>query len=436
MADIKISQLTAAVQVQDSDVLPMTSGSSTVKVSAQQLKSYANDGLDATDSAVLGSYVTAVSETNGVISVTREAADASPTENSNKMVKSGGVYTALSGKQNTLTFDNAPTSGSNNPVKSDGIYTALAGKQDTLTFDNTPTQNSDNPVKSGGVYVALQNAGHTIKDDTTSFTKRPNLLFSGFYLEDDPIGNATIVNKNAPYQVPSWANGSDADIVEALQKHYNGEIDLHDYWSVGDERTVNLSAMAATGVNEAHEATAATFVLLNAGGKTFIDGTTECAFIVGMKEALYPEGYMNNTNTNTGGWRDCSRRTWCNSVFYDAIPSSIKSIFKQFTNQSGTGNRTTSGTYDSTDYFALPAENEVFGLNKYSVAGEGTQFEYYETAANRIKQKTNAQAAGGWWTRSPSSGYSQMYVSVYSSGGSSNDYNATSNLGFSPFGCI
>ncbi len=39
---------------------------------------------------------------------------------------------AIAGKQNTLTFDNAPASGSDNPVKSGGIYTALAGKQNGI----------------------------------------------------------------------------------------------------------------------------------------------------------------------------------------------------------------------------------------------------------------------------------------------------------------
>ena len=59
--------------------------------------------LDVSDSAVAGSYVTAVSEADGKISVTREAADASPTENSNKMVKSGGVYTELATKADKVT---------------------------------------------------------------------------------------------------------------------------------------------------------------------------------------------------------------------------------------------------------------------------------------------------------------------------------------------
>lgn len=51
--------------------------------------------------------------------------DSTPTENSNGPVKSGGIYTALAGKQPTLTFDTIPTKGSNNPVSSDGLYTAL-----------------------------------------------------------------------------------------------------------------------------------------------------------------------------------------------------------------------------------------------------------------------------------------------------------------------
>ena len=80
--------------------------------------------LDVSDSATAGSYVTAVSEADGKISVTREAADVTPTANSTKMLTSGGAKTALDAKQDTLTFDNAPTENSDNPVKSGGVYSA------------------------------------------------------------------------------------------------------------------------------------------------------------------------------------------------------------------------------------------------------------------------------------------------------------------------
>lgn len=81
--------------------------------------------------------------------------DSTPTENSNRPVRSGGIYTALAGKQPTLTFDTIPTEGSNNPVESGGVFNALATKQDTLTLDSKPTKGSNNPVSSGGLYTAL-----------------------------------------------------------------------------------------------------------------------------------------------------------------------------------------------------------------------------------------------------------------------------------------
>lgn len=55
------------------------------------------------------------------------------------------------------------------------LTTLLNGKQDTLSFDNTPTENSNNPVKSGGVYTALSGKANTsdIISDFDDLTNRP-----------------------------------------------------------------------------------------------------------------------------------------------------------------------------------------------------------------------------------------------------------------------
>lgn len=45
--------------------------------------------------------------------------------NTTQLATTAFVQTAISGKQNTLTFDSAPTSGSSNPVTSGGLYTTL-----------------------------------------------------------------------------------------------------------------------------------------------------------------------------------------------------------------------------------------------------------------------------------------------------------------------
>lgn len=216
--------------------------------------------------------------------------------------------------------------------------------------------------------------------------------------------------------IVSWANGSDAEVAAMLQAHYDGLIDIHDYWSVGDERVVNLSAMAATGVGETHAAQSVTLVLSNVGGKYLADGVTECAFQWDQKNSLLEIGYMNSSNTSQGGWKDCLRRAWCNNVYYNAIPATLRPIFKQHINQSGLGGGSSSGVEDTTDYIALRAEIEIYGSTTYSVAGEGSQLTYYQTTSNRIKNLGDAGSASSWWERSPRSGSAAPFCSVNSSG--------------------
>ena len=224
--------------------------------------------------------------------------------------------------------------------------------------------------------------------------------------------------------IPSWANGTDEQIVQILQWAYDNSIDLSQYWSVGDERVVSLSSMAATGVSETHAAQDVTLVLMNRGGKTLSDGATACQFIVGQKQIFnysansLEGGYMNSSDTNTGGWSSSARRTWCNNVYYNAMPSTLQPIFKQFTNTTGVGGGATSGLQTTTDYFALPAEKEIFGTKTYSQSDEAaalTQFTYYATSANRIKYYSTSNAYQ-WWERSPRSDDSNNFCFVYSGG--------------------
>ena len=123
------------------------------------------------------------------------------------------LESAINGKQATLTWDTTPTLGSLNPVTSDGIkraidagggggggtidpvptedspnavssggvYDALEGKQDTLTFDVTPTQDSTNPVESGGVYSAIATL-------TSQVTGKQNKITTSNHWHSLPVG--------------------------------------------------------------------------------------------------------------------------------------------------------------------------------------------------------------------------------------------------------
>ena len=243
-----------------------------------------------------------------------------------------------------------------------------------------------------------------------------------------------------PYEIVSWADGTDEQIVAMVNAADEGLINLADYWSVGDERQVTLSAMSATGVGESHAEQTVTFVLMNVGGKTLANATpsgrTTCSFIVGMKNGLAEKGYMNSSNTNSGGWEASARRTWCNDVFRNAIPSTLRDIFKQHLNVTANGSSSTTAT--STDYFALPAEKEVFGSVTHAnstAEASLTQFEYYKTSANRIKKTGDSGSAYNWWERSTRYDYSSSFCYVYSDG-SANTTSASTAYMLAPFGCI
>lgn len=145
---------------------------------------------------------------------------------------------------------------------------------------------------------------------------------------------------------------------------------------------------------------------------------------------------MNTSDTNNGGWGNCARRAWCNNVYRNAIPSSLRGIFKQHKNITASGSYGTA--VESPDYFALPAEKEIFGSNTYassSVETSLTQFEYYKTSSNRVKKTGDSGSAYSWWERSPYDSSSSYFCSVYSDG-SPSTYLASYTRLIAPFGCI
>ena len=246
-------------------------------------------------------------------------------------------------------------------------------------------------------------------------------------------------------KIVTWATGTDEEITDMVAAADAGEIDLKDYWAARQERTVNLSAMAGTGVGESHAAQSATLVLMDAACTGFAlanstsGGKTKPDFIVGLKNCLKEKGYMNPSDTNTNGWSGCEKRTWCNDVFRQAIPSSLGGIFKQFKWKQGKGGGASSGLLETTDYFGLAPEKAIFGRRNYSFADEAAlyaQWDWYKTSANMIKKLGDTGLVCYWWGCSPYSG-SSSYFCVVSSGGNS-DYTSASAtpLGLAPFGCI
>ena len=253
-----------------------------------------------------------------------------------------------------------------------------------------------------------------------------------------------------------WSTGTNEEITAMINSYYNGEITLEDVksvWSIGDVRNVDISAMTATGVGESHRAQTVEFEILDFDHDTLttpIDSITKALITVDMKNCLRDanvtdttgssnteHGYMNSSNTNVGGWTSCARRTWCNNVFYNALPSYFKSLVKPVDKLTSAGNQSSIINTDS-DYCFLLSEIEIFGSVTYSKAGEGSQYAWFANAtANRYKlpKWDSSRVSDSWWERSPCGSYSNRFCVVGNVGGAY--YNNASNAyGLAPACCL
>ena len=236
-------------------------------------------------------------------------------------------------------------------------------------------------------------------------------------------------------KIVSWAHGTDEEIAAMVAAADAGEINLSDYWNEGDTRTVHLAAMGSSVSNlkDMHAAQDVQFVLTDPGHYNLANGKP-CNFVVLQKDCLKEGGAMNLQGTNHGGWNNCPRRTWCNYVYRNAIPSTLRGIFKQFITYAANG--TGSISVVSSDYFALFSEKEIFGSTTYasrSAESRNRQLTWFKNPSNRIKVVNGR--ADLWWERSPNNGGSRHFCVVASSVDAARD-NAGNSYGLAPFGCI
>ena len=245
------------------------------------------------------------------------------------------------------------------------------------------------------------------------------------------------INKTLSFlTIVTFSDGTDEEILAMVQAHYDDKIKLSDYWAIGDTRTVTLSAMSATYVGESHSSQDVQLTIIDFDHDdlvTPINGKTKAAISVQLKNCLNTKGYMNSSNTNSGGWEESARRKWCNDIFYNAIPSILRNGIKQVIKKNykvyNSNNITT-----TSDYCFLLSETEIFGEKKYSIdSTEGTQYEYYKTSSNRIKQVSGSNYY--WWERSPRGSNSSGFCSVYIDG-SASYYGASHTCGLAPCLCI
>ncbi len=191
------------------------------------------------------------------------------------------------------------------------------------------------------------------------------------------------------------------------------------FFKVGDSKTVNIGGtnyeVQIIGFNHDDKVS---------GGKA--------AYSFQLVDCLNQTQQMNTSNTNTGGWNGSAMRGRM-STYKSQLPAALRNVIKTVKKKSGTGGGSSSGTQQTNDDLFLLSEIEIFGTTTYSVAGEGTQYEWYKAGNSRIK-KVNG-SANSWWERSPNSGDTSIFCYVDSSGSAGSNY-ANGSYGVSFGFCV
>lgn len=347
--------------------------------------------------------------------------------------------------RNQLLAGTATVDISLNPAGCDVVGTALT--KETLLKDATKTAlelSQSDPTVDDALYALSQKGSpaevHVIADNGTQVTmtkggKTLTAMVSGgeAVLYPTELGEWTIkYTFDSSQKTKQWklevigivyvypfTIGNNLNDTDWADIDICGRLGMaQQFFKVGDSKTVNIGGtnyeVQIIGFNHDDNVS---------GGKA--------AYSFQLVDCLNQTQQMNTSNTNTGGWNGSAMRGRM-STYKSQLPAALRNVIKTVKKKSGTGGGSSSGTQQTNDDLFLLSEIEIFGTTTYSVAGEGTQYEWYKAGNSRIK-KVNGSASI-WWERSPYSGGTYSFCSVDSSGNA--DYSDAASRGVSFGFCV
>lgn len=190
---------------------------------------------------------------------------------------------------------------------------------------------------------------------------------------------------------PNFADNTWAQIIKACQANR-----VPDTWAVGNQKT-----MAIGGTDYVIDIIGKNHDTYSSGG---------IAPLTFQMHDCYGElKKMNSSSTNVGGWTDCAMRQTHLPAILALIPTEVQNSIREVNKLTSVGDQS-SAINTTADKLFLLSEIEIFGSVRYSIYGEGAQYDYYKAGNNRVKNYNGS--AYPWWERSPYSGTSQSYCRV------------------------
>ena len=218
--------------------------------------------------------------------------------------------------------------------------------------------------------------------------------------------------------------GTIQEISKMLDAHYKGDIDISDYWAVGDSRTESISEIpSVTGtLNDSYAyidkqpAQSIELVIIGINHdklSSAINNISDAALTIQTKECLSGLCLPNNYKYSYDiPWGSSKLRKYLNDDFLSAISTDLSNLIKPvYKDSSYYDSDSASSTLSTTkDSIFVLSEYEVFGEHKLSrytntdndttdygpAKQDGVQYEYMKNASNRIKPDGFKNK---WWMR-------------------------------------
>ena len=335
-------------------------------------------------------------------------------------------------------------------------------------FSATITVNVDS-----GASVTLKKGGTTIATKTSNGTAVFTVTEKGAYTVtatkngQTTSGSVNVVSSTTSYSltlsfVSSTLNNNEWSVIKSVSDAGQGA----NYWSIGDRKAVTLNGTVGKlslsnvttyafiiGFNHNASVEGANRIHFQLAKTALSGGTDVCLCDSSYNSAVSTTGYfsMNSSRTNSGGWASSQMRTnICGTslssysgTIIAVIPAALRAVLKSVTkytdNTANGGGSTASYVTETTDYFFLLSEFEVFGSISYGNTNEKNkqaQYAYYSAGNSKIKYKHDGTStAAYWWLRSPGASNSSYFVFV-GTGGTVSITTAHSSLGFAPGFCV
>ena len=273
-----------------------------------------------------------------------------------------------------------------------------------------------------GASVSLQKDGTTIQTKTSTGTVVFTITETGTYTivatknGQTTSGSVNVVSGTTSYAVAlsflkdNFADNDWSDIIAAC---HSGSVPST--WVVGNSKTmtINGASYQVDIIGKNHDT-------YTAGGKS--------PLTFQLHDCYADKKAMNSSNTSSGGWTSCAMRSTHLPAILALMPTEVQNGIREVNKLTSAGSQ--SDTINTTsDKLFLLSEVEIFGSSTNSVAGEGTQYDYYKAGNSKVKEWNGSATI--WWERSPRAGSSTRFCVVYGNGSAySNDASNVRGVAF------